>query len=84
MINRLRVTEYQLYCDKCDAAETVFTYDGGGRLPEGRQVHSEQDAIRCADWHMTKDGLLCRECFEKKKKEIMEVYQKHLGGVLPA
>lgn len=74
MISRLRVTEYQLYCDKCDAAETVFTYDSGGRLPEGRQVHSEQDAIRCADWHMTKYGLLCRECFEKKAefKALME------------
>lgn len=68
-IKSLRFVEYWIECDNCGYSETIHTSDSGGRLTKTRkQVRSKQDAIACADFHNTKDGLLCPECFERRRK----------------
>lgn len=67
MINKYRAVEYFLECDICGIAQTIYTNDKGGRL-KGKSVHSEYDAVMAANYHVTKEGHLCDECFKKYKR----------------
>jgi len=51
-------TQYVIECDNCDASECC---------PDSRSedVHSKQQAIKWADMHKTKNGVLCDKCYKK-------------------
>ena len=61
---------YKLYCDECGLKAVTKTGATGGRLPSGKKVFCDKDAVAAVDYHSTKGKLLCDDCFKKHKRKI--------------
>ena len=59
-----RVTEYDIECDCCHTAETVYS----GDCYDGRVVINIPSAIKVAGFHRSKGKILCDKCFENRRK----------------
>lgn len=60
-IRYTRLTEYDLECDLCGKAETVYTGDSY----KDRFVSNIPSAIFVADFHKCKGKLICGNCFRR-------------------
>ena len=58
---------YKLYCDECGFKAVTKTGENGGRLPAGKRVYNDRDAIAAVDFHSIKGKLLCSRCYKKRK-----------------
>lgn len=54
-------TQYTVTCDRCEKTEVC---------PDGNAegVHSKQQAIKWANMHKTKQGVLCDRCFKEREE----------------
>ncbi len=61
---------YKLYCDECGFKAVTKTGENGGRLPAGKRVYNDRDAIAAVDFHSIKGKLLCSRCYKKHQKAL--------------
>lgn len=59
-VTSMTFTQYVIECDKCGVNECCPSN-------QAENVHSKQQAIKWADMHNTKNGVLCDKCFKNGK-----------------
>lgn len=61
---------YKLYCEDCGLKAVTKTGNSGGRLPAGKMVYSDREAIAAVNYHAAGGRLLCDSCFKKHQKKL--------------
>lgn len=63
---------YKLYCDECGLKAVTKTGDVGGRLPSGKKVNSDKEAIAAVNYHQVKGKIICDKCYKRHQKKLMQ------------
>lgn len=68
----LRCFEYIAECDICGAMDVMHTGDCPTVNGEIIFVHNTQTAIKGFEFHNTKHGFICDDCYKRIKKQERE------------
>ncbi len=65
----LRCFEYVAECDICGVMDVMHTGDAPTVDGESIYVHDTQSAIKGFQFHKTKNGFICDDCYKKIKSQ---------------